>query len=240
MSERDSDHLDTHNLDGTQPITPQRIPAPPPVPSPPAPLPPRERREPRADAGEKRKRKNDERPAAYRPRDRRDNGLYLPAWSVFAMLLVVMVLVAGVVAVLLGLGGRAAPGGEPRVVIVTAFPSPTVPGVAAQFTPIGQAPQSGGVPQFPLEGPTLAPVIFTPTPVAIQIDVRVRVNTNGLNVRADAGLDQAVRFNANEGEEYLVVEGPRNANNLNWWRIQDVTDVNRVGWAAADYLEVIP
>lgn len=175
-----------------------------------------------------------------RKNDRSTSALYLPAWSVGLMLLLVFGIVASIVTLVITLGGQNAPGGEPRIIIITAEPSDTpsapatatVPGVEA--LPSFQAP----LPTFGLEGPTLPPVVLSPTPIAITIGATVIVNVDGLNIRSAAGTENDVETFASEGDRFTVIAGPEQASNLTWWQIQDPDDPSIVGWAAADYLDV--
>lgn len=259
MSNRPPDDLDdTGELSGTQPLTPpstntpsvntspmntpppnlpewstppqrelRREPISPRVQQPPPPtvLAPRPERE-------LRKRK---------PNDRSRNALYLPAWSVGLMLLLVFGITAAIIMLVLTLGGRTGTGGEPRVVIITAEPTGTL---ETQPTPAptledGQV-QSFGIPlpTFALEGPTLPPIILSPTPLSITIGATVIVNSESLRIRPDPSLDNTENFYANEGDRFTVIGGPQQGSGLTWWQVQDTSDPSRTGWAAADYLDV--
>ncbi len=175
-----------------------------------------------------------------RKRDRNRSALYLPAWSVGLMLLLVFGIVGAIVLLVITLGGQSAPGGQPQIVIITANPSAT-PALAAVTAASTQQPLpnlQGPLPTFDLSGPTLPPVILSPTPMEINIGVTVTVNVDGLNIRQSPGLNQKVVTNANQGDQFKVIEGPQSADSLTWWHIQDPTDSTRDGWAAADYLTV--
>ncbi len=88
--------------------------------------------------------------------------------------------------------------------------------------------------------PTPTPIIPTPTPSAdIAIGVRVHVsgtNNIGLNLRKEAGVNAERVDIAGEGESFLVVGGPTQADGLDWWLLRDETNPQREGWAAANYL----
>lgn len=182
------------------------------------------------------------RDAYYRMR----SGLYLPAWSILLMLATVFIVAFGIVALVIALGGGSPPAGSPRIIIVTALPSATLEDEVSQqqqnAPPVqGLTEQSAGgaVPVFPLEGPTLPPVVFTPTPISILVGSIVAVNApDGLNIRARAGLDAQIRFNASNGTVFRVTGGPELANGLTWWQVEDPADSSRGGWAAGDYLNV--
>jgi hypothetical protein len=211
--------------EGTQPLGAPRIPAaisgqhvqqPPP---------------PRAERARKRK-----------PNDRSQSALYLPAWSVGLMLLLVFGIVGAIVTLVMTLGGQNAPGGEPIIVIITAEPSATpAADVTTEPTVANIEPLpsfQGPLPTFGLEGPTLVPVVMTPTPVAITVGATVIVNVDGLNVRSAAGTGNEVVTFANSGDRFVVTGGPQQASSLTWWQIQSADDASLSGWAAADYLDV--
>jgi uncharacterized protein YraI len=58
----------------------------------------------------------------------------------------------------------------------------------------------------------------------------------GLSIRSDAGTGHERLDVALDGERFVVIEGPVEADGLTWWKIQSVADPERQGWAAADYL----
>lgn len=189
---------------------------------------------------DKRKRGDELLPPSQRSaRSRRDSGLYLPVWSILLMLMLVVGIAFTIVLLVYALGGKTAPGGAPRVVIITAFPSntPSVemdPTLAAP-TLAAEVERLGAVPAFSLEGPMLPTVALTPTREALSINKRVRVvnvGLNGLRVRPEPGIANRELFIAAEGETFDIIDGPENADGLTWWRVQDPRDRNRAGWAA--------
>ncbi len=190
-----------------------------------------------------------EMPESRRKRpDRKHSGLYLPAWSIGAMLLIVIAIVVALVTLLITLGGGTPATGEPRVVIITAVPTETPLPALLTVTPNPTAiPQAGGtagtaipVPEFALEGPTLQPIVFTPTPLTLAVGVTVRNDADGLNVREAPGLDQTILFQAEQNALFRVISGPEQASDITWWKIEDPSDPTRSGWAAADYLLAQP
>jgi len=69
----------------------------------------------------------------------------------------------------------------------------------------------------------------------------IDVGDQQLNVRDLPGvMTSTVIFRSPEGSRFTVLEGPNLVDGLTWWRIQDVADPARVGWAASNYLEVAP
>ncbi|MFQ3565596.1 MAG: SH3 domain-containing protein [Aggregatilineales bacterium] len=234
----------------TQPVEAQSAPRP-------LPPPPGGHVQPAAGAGHGKKGKRGagapaqsvERRKSARARDtyyRSRSGLYLPAWSILLMLATVFIVAFGIVALVIALGGGSPPAGSPRIIIVTALPSATLEdGVSQQnqnaplIQGLPEQGAAGAVPVFPLEGPTLPPVVFTPTPISILVGSTVTVNApDGLNIRARAGLDGQLLFNASNGTLFRVVGGPELANGLTWWQVEDPANPARGGWAAGDYLNV--
>ncbi len=61
----------------------------------------------------------------------------------------------------------------------------------------------------------------------------------GLRMRSNPGTEATVMFVANENEYFNVVDGPVIKDNLIWWKIQSLTDAQKVGWSAQDYLASI-
>lgn len=62
---------------------------------------------------------------------------------------------------------------------------------------------------------------------------------DGLRIRNAPGLDSTPLFLGNEGEGFQIIEGPALKDSIIWWRIESVSDPNRAGWAAQDYLVVV-
>jgi hypothetical protein len=190
------------------------------------------------------------RPYKQRPPRRKgveDSALYLPWWSIALMLLGVIIVAFAVVGgvILLGSSGLFLAEPTPIILIVTANPNAPV---FAQPSPQASSVQiiSGGTNtgNLALAGPTLAPIVLTPTPAAINIGSRVvveGVDADTLNVRSDASLNESeILFRADEGEIFNVVEGPAQSDGFTWWRIQDPADATRNGWAVGNFLTVVP
>lgn len=257
------EHIPDHELDGTQPlqaVDPSKHLPPPPSQPPRVPSNDRgERRTPPPLTPDKPKRGTLV-PAETRlpqpgyvpldvvPRDARKqkpqrSGCFLPAWSILLTLILVFACAAAMLAAVIALGGDADPGGAPQIVVLTAMQTPTSPLDALLITP---TPTLQIIPEvgdqfFDLQGPTLAAVIFTATPVGIAVGVTVTVDVDGgLNVRPQPSTDNQELFRANFGELFIVVEGPQNNQGLTWWRIEDLTNRARGGWAAGEFLQVVP
>jgi len=169
---------------------------------------------------------------------RRNSPLRLPLWSVLLMLMLVVGAVACVVVAILGLGGRSAPTAPPEFVVLSAVPSNmpavTIPSLLATSTLPAQF-QATDAGNFVLAGPTLEPIIYTETPtpapqIAIGSTVEI-IGNQGINIRNNPGTDNGVVTVANPGEQYTVLDGPRQSNGLNWWQLTDQAR-GIIGWAA--------
>ncbi len=181
----------------------------------------------------------------YPPTRRSDNTaikknspLRLPIWSVLLMLMLVAGSVGCVVVAVLALGGRTAPTAPPEFVVLSAEPSiapaVTIPSLLATPTLPPEFQQSAGG-SFVLSGPTLEPIIYTATPTpAQQITIGstvVIIGNQGINIRNNYGTDSGIVIVAQPDEQYIVMDGPRQSNGLNWWQISDPAR-GITGWAA--------
>ncbi len=88
-------------------------------------------------------------------------------------------------------------------------------------------------------GPTPPPTGAAALAVGVQVQVQ-GTGGDGLRVRVAPGLDAQVRFLAQEGEVFQVVQGPQEADGYRWWRLVSPRDPARAGWAVADYLRPLP
>jgi hypothetical protein len=95
--------------------------------------------------------------------------------------------------------------------------------------------------------PTLTPLPPTPAPsstpapgeLAIGVYVQPSTGGEGLRVHTDPGLT-ADYFSAFDSEVFLVTKGPEKADGYTWWYLTASYDTTRAGWAAQDFLKVIP
>jgi hypothetical protein len=183
-----------------------------------------------------------------------DHSLFPPLWSIAATLVLALIGVAVLAMFVVLLGGNAAPARPPQLVILTAPPLST----AEASTPVsiaeGETPESISSPvqiqqpgetlNFVMQGPVLPTPYLTPTAVSISVGATVRVIDVGdqqLNVRELPGvIDVDVVFRAPENTLFTIVDGPSQGDGLTWWRIQDPRNSQRAGWAASNYLEVVP
>jgi hypothetical protein len=62
----------------------------------------------------------------------------------------------------------------------------------------------------------------------------------GLRLRSAPGLSSAQLFLGYDSEVFEVRDGPRQADGYEWWYLVAPYDETRAGWAAADFLSVVP
>ena len=122
--------------------------------------------------------------------------------------------------------------------LATAVPEPTIIILTAPPRPTSAAPGSG-LPPTPM--PTFTPI---PTPDAAVAPPEITAqyyavvaNTDGLGVTIRGGpstRNVALQV-AEEGSILLVIAGPEEGDNFNWWQVElaDGTE----GWVAEDFLE---
>jgi hypothetical protein len=119
--------------------------------------------------------------------------------------------------------------------------SPTVGFAAADLTII-PAPTHTPVATLP---PAIDPSLVTPTlaPNTIGISAYVQISGTegeGLRVRSAPGLNGDTVFFGDESEVFVVKDGPQTADGHTWWYLVAPYDEARAGWAAADFLAVVP
>lgn len=87
--------------------------------------------------------------------------------------------------------------------------------------------------------------LATPTldPDSIHVTGYVQINGtggDGLRIRLAPGLNTETVFRGEEAEVFVVRDGPQSADGYTWWYLVAPYDETRAGWAAADFLAVIP
>lgn len=92
--------------------------------------------------------------------------------------------------------------------------------------------------------PTLDP-LASPTfdPETIHIEGYVQINGtggDGLRIRSAPGLGSETVFRGEEAEVFLVKDGPRETDGYIWWYLVASYDDTRAGWAASEFLAVVP
>jgi len=93
--------------------------------------------------------------------------------------------------------------------------------------------------------PTIDPLLITPTIAVDTIGIGGYVQISGtegegLRIRSAAGLNSDTVFRGEEAEVFLVRDGPQEADGYTWWYVVAPYDETRAGWAAADFLAMVP
>jgi hypothetical protein len=122
-------------------------------------------------------------------------------------------------------------------------PRETDPGFAPAALTVLPAPTST---PFATLTPTFDPnSIFTPTIPADVIVVGSYVQISGtegqgLRLRSAPGLTTTLLFLGEESEVFHVEDGPAEADGYIWWYLVAPYDTTRAGWAASEFLTVVP
>lgn len=93
--------------------------------------------------------------------------------------------------------------------------------------------------------PTIDPSLITPTPAPDTISIGGYVQISGtegegLRIRSTPGLNGDTVFFGGESEVFIVRDGSQEADGYTWWYLVAPYDEARAGWAAADFLAVVP
>lgn len=93
--------------------------------------------------------------------------------------------------------------------------------------------------------PTNDPLLATPTLAAGTIGIGGYVQISGtegegLRIRSAAGLNTETVFRGEEAEVFIVRDGPQEIDGYMWWYLVAPYDETRAGWAAANFLAVVP
>ncbi len=89
--------------------------------------------------------------------------------------------------------------------------------------------------------PTLSPEEQASGKIEIGVMVEITGTEGaGLRLRAEPGVNAAAIVLGKDAEQFLVKDGPSHKDGFNWWKLESQKDASRAGWAAADYLAVVP
>lgn len=151
--------------------------------------------------------------------------LYLNRWVIIGMLGVAGILLVITLVVI----GWTSPRFSPEVGFapadLTMIPAPT-------HTPLASA--------VPTNDPFVTPTL---DPTSINLNGYVQITGTegqGLRIRLAPGLNTETVFRGEEAEVFVVQDGPQSADGHTWWYVVAPYDATRAGWAAADFLAVIP
>jgi hypothetical protein len=101
-------------------------------------------------------------------------------------------------------------------------------------------------PTVPIPTPTINPSLaasLTAQPNQIAINTYVKITdtgTDGLRIRSAPGLNSNTVFRGEDSETFMVKDGPKETDGYTWWYVVAPYDSSRAGWAAANYLAVVP
>lgn len=88
--------------------------------------------------------------------------------------------------------------------------------------------------------PTATPV-FMPGEIAVGSYVQIKgTDGEGLRLRSGPGLGSDQLFLGMDSEVFLVKDGPSLADGYTWFYLVAPYDANRAGWAASNFLNLIP
>lgn len=177
------------------------------------------------------------------------NPLYIPLTWLAAATLLVLIALAGAIAVIVGLrqDSAAAPL-APVIVVATAqtgsasddadpAPLASTPASGPEIILAAETPAS-----LALTGPAVPTVIVTNTPIPLAVGVQARVYNVGsdeLNVRNIPSINNSeVLFRASAGTLFNVIGGPQEADGFSWWQLHD-PQFEVIGWAVANYLQTV-
>ena len=93
--------------------------------------------------------------------------------------------------------------------------------------------------------PTTDPNLVTPTlaPNTFGIGAYVQISGTegeGLRIRSAPGLTGDTVFFGSESEVFVIRNEPQTADGYTWWYLVAPYDETRAGWAAADFLVIVP
>jgi hypothetical protein len=150
---------------------------------------------------------------------------YLNRWVIFGALGFAVLLLL-VTFILIGLT-------TPRV-------APEVGFVPADLTMLPAPTHTVVAPPTPTFDPNVTPTVAAG---AIGIGGYVQISGTegqGLRLRTAPGLSGAQAFLGFDEEVFEVRDGPQVVDGYTWWYLVAPYDETRVGWAAADFLAVVP
>lgn len=85
--------------------------------------------------------------------------------------------------------------------------------------------------------PDLATPTLSPDQIIVGRYVQITgTSSAGLRIHKDAAQNSDTVFVGNEGEVFIVKDGPKAADGYSWWYIVGKDNISRAGWAAADFL----
>jgi hypothetical protein len=92
---------------------------------------------------------------------------------------------------------------------------------------------------------TIDPQLPTPTHAADSFGLGGYVQIKGtegegLRIRSAPGLNSDTVFRGEDAEVFVIKDGPQSTDGYTWWYLVAPYDSTRAGWAASDFLSVVP
>ena len=118
--------------------------------------------------------------------------------------------------------------------------SPEVGFAPADLTMIPAPTHTPAATAIPTIDPLASPTIDATT---ISINGYAQITGtggDGLRIRSAPGLNSDTVFRGEESEVFLVKDGPQTADGYTWWYLVASYDDTRAGWAASEFLAVVP
>jgi len=119
--------------------------------------------------------------------------------------------------------------------------SPSTAGfVAADITVIPLPTATVEIPTPTINASLAASLTAQPNQIGLNVYVQI-TGTGGdiLRLRSAPGLNSDTVFTGKESETFIVKDGPQQADGYTWWYIVS-PESTRAGWAAANFLAVVP
>jgi len=119
--------------------------------------------------------------------------------------------------------------------------SPDVGFAPADLTMIPAPTHTPNVTPVPTNDPNLVTPTLEPNTIGISAYVQISgTEGEGLRIRSAPGLSGDTVFFGGESEVFVVRDGFQVADGYTWWYLVAPYDETRAGWAAADFLAVVP
>lgn len=173
-------------------------------------------------------------PPSESPRDQSASGLYVPWWGFVLVVLMVAAATCGLWGYVLFSRADSAVfiGSTPTPMVLFITPTPTL-----YIEPIASTPQVVATPDPGSQEPTpTSPSDTIPLGSTVMV---TGTEGAGLALRQGPGVSYSWMAIGNEGELFLVQDGPRENDGYVWWFIADPQNPDRVGWAAGDFLVMV-
>ncbi len=118
--------------------------------------------------------------------------------------------------------------------------SPEVGFAPADLTMIPAPTHTPNATLLPPVDPNATPTL-APNTIGLSAYVQISgTGGEGLRIRSAPGLNSDTVFYGGESEVFVVRDGPKTADDHIWWYLVAPYDDTRAGWAASDFLSVVP